>query len=85
MWVKLLSSKANGIRCHLILKKIALYGSNVEQVFVGRVAEPRHFNVDLNPDPAFYFNADPEPALLLFNDHWSTDPPGLNFEFPGLD
>ncbi len=29
---------------------------------ITRVAEPRHLNMD--PDPAFPFNADPDPGLL---------------------
>jgi transcription initiation factor TFIID TATA-box-binding protein len=34
------------VRCHLNLKEIALYGSNVEYRYrnVGRVADPHHFN-----------------------------------------
>jgi hypothetical protein len=39
------------VRCHLNLKEIALYGSNVEYRYrnVGSVADPHHFNADLNP------------------------------------
>ncbi len=77
------------VRCHLNLKEIALYGSNVEYRYrnVGSVADPHHFNADLNPnlipDPAVYLNADPDPAPLQFKvmeicDHWSEAPPRLH-------
>jgi hypothetical protein len=34
---------------------------------------PFHFDADLDPDPAFHFNADPDPAF-----HFDADPASQN-------
>jgi hypothetical protein len=50
-----------------------------------RVADPHHLNADPVPDPAYHLNADlgPDPAPHPASS-WSTDPPRLYFEPPGL-
>jgi hypothetical protein len=63
-------------------------GSASETLFLNALCDYRYLNksfnfnnVDPEPDPAFNFN------LLLIKvmgnyEHWSIDPPGLNFERP---
>jgi hypothetical protein len=53
-------------------------------VLESRIADPHHFNADLDPDTAFHFKADPYPAL-----HFNADPdpaPHQNdaYQRPGL-
>jgi hypothetical protein len=53
-----------------------------------RVADLHHSFADPGPDPAFYFDEDPDTALtkvMQICDHWSPDTPaGLHFEPPDL-
>ncbi len=49
-----------------------------------RIEDPHPFNGDSDPDPAIYFNADPDPAPRQSDgicDQWSVDPVG-HFESP---
>ena len=40
-----------------------------------RVADSHHLNADLDPEPTFQFNADPDPDIQVMRilDHWSTE------------
>jgi hypothetical protein len=51
-----------------------------------RIANLHHFYADPSPDPAFYFNADPDPASHQSDANLRplTETSGLHFEPPGL-